>query len=98
MDLQTILNDKKTFDDNIEMPIGDQKVTLGQLREMSAKQQRDLSEKISGADRREAEARDTAMKAANLLAQLETAQQNVAAARQTPSTDDFDKDEFWNPV
>ena len=98
MDLQTILNDKKTFDDNIEMPIGAQKVTLGQLREMSAKQQRDLSEKISGADRREAEARDTAMKAATLLAELEKARETVVAARSTPNTDEFEKDEFWGPV
>ena len=32
--LQDILNDKNTFTDNIELTIGTEKVTLGQLREL----------------------------------------------------------------
>jgi hypothetical protein len=97
--LQDILNDKNTFTDNIELTIGTEKVTLGQLRELSATQQRNLSEKISGADRREQEARDTAMKAANLLSELEKAREVLTAQRTvTPTDDDFEKEEFWAPV
>jgi hypothetical protein len=99
MTLQEILADPKTFADGIEMTIGNEKVNLGQLRELSASQQRTLSEKISGADRREAEARDTATKAANLLAELQTASETLRAQKTVvPTEDDFDKEEFWGPV
>lgn len=99
MTLQEILNDKNTFADNIEMTIGNEKVTLGGLRELSANQQRQLSEKISGADRREKEANDTAVKAANLLAELETARTKLVAEKNNPPTDDdYEKEDFWVPV
>lgn len=99
MDLTQILADRSTFGDSIELTIGTEKVTLGQLRDLSQKQQKDLSDKISGADRREAEARDTALKAANLLAELEKAREGISAQRkETPTEDDFDKEEFWGPV
>jgi len=99
MTLQDILNDKNTFADNIELTIGTEKVTLGGLRELSATQQRQLSEKMAGADQREKAAQETAMKAANLLAELETAKQTLTAQKTTTTTeDDFDKEEFWGPV
>jgi hypothetical protein len=99
MTLQEILADPKTFADGIEMTIGNEKVNLGQLRELSANQQRQLSEKIAGAESRESIARDTATKAANLLAELQTARDNLQAQKTTPPTDDdFDKEEFWSPV
>ena len=53
MTLEQILADPKTFADGIELTIGTEKVNLGQLRELSATQQRQLSEKIAGADKRE---------------------------------------------
>lgn len=99
MTLQEILADPKTFADGIEMTIGNEKVNLGQLRELSATQQRQLSEKIAGADQREAQARETATKAANLLAELQTASEKLREQKTTPPTeDDFDKEEFWGPV
>lgn len=99
MTLEQILSDKKTFTDDIELTIGTEKVNLGQLRDLSATQQRQLSEKLAGADRRETEARDTALKAANLLAELETARTKLVEAKKEPTTDDdFDKEEFWGPV
>lgn len=99
MTLQEILADSKTFADGIELTIGTEKVNLGQLRDLSATQQRQLSEKISGADRREQEARDTAMKAATLLSELEKARETLNAQKTvTPTDDDFDKEEFWGPV
>lgn len=99
MTLEQILADPKTFADNIEMTIGTEKVSLGDLRGLSANQQRQLSEKIAGADQREKVAQDTAMKAANLLAELEVARQGLVAQKTTPPTeDDFEKEEFWSPV
>ena len=100
MTLEQILSDKTTFADNIELVIGNEKVTLGGLRELSAKQQKDLSDKIAGADAREREARETAVRAANLLSELEGAKQKLTAAKDNPPppTDDFDKEEFWAPA
>src|ERR1035438_3524910 len=99
MTLEQILNDRTTFEDGIELVIKGEKVNLGQLRDLSATQQKSLSDKIAGADQREAQARDTAMKAANLLSELETARQNLSTQKQTPPTDDdFEKEEFWSPV
>jgi len=101
MTLEQILADPKTFADGIELTIGTEKVNLGQLRELSATQQRQLSEKIAGADKREEEARNTALKAANLLSELEKVRENLSTQRTQPTTtteDDFDKEEFWGPV
>src|ERR1035438_1059529 len=99
MTLEQILNDRTTFEDGIELVIKGEKVNLGQLRDLSATQQRALSDKIAGADQREAQARDTAMKAANLVSELETARQTLSTQKTTPPTeDDFDKEEFWGPV
>lgn len=99
MTLQEILANKTTFGDDIELTIGTEKVNLGQLRDLSAKQQKDLSDKIAGADNREKEARDTAMKAATLLSQLEDARTKLEASKKEPVTDDdFDTSEWWKPV
>ena len=99
MTLEQILADKNMFADTIELTINNEKVNLGQLRELSTKQQQALSDKMAGADKREAEARDTATKAANLLAQLEEARAGIAAARtEKPTDDDFDKGDWWSPV
>jgi hypothetical protein len=101
MNLEQILADKTTFADGIELTIGSEKVNLGQLRELSATQQRSLSEKISGAERREREAEDISLKAGNLLAELEKAREGLVAQRSTKNEttdDDFDKEEFWSPV
>jgi hypothetical protein len=98
-EIQAIFNDKTTFTDTMELTIGDKKFTLGDLRGLSDSQQRQVAEKIAGADRREAEARDTATKAANLLAELETARTKLVEQKTKPATDDdFDKEEFWGPV
>jgi hypothetical protein len=98
-EIQAIFDDRNTFTDTMEMTIGDKKFTLGDLRGLSANQQRQLSEKIAGAESRESIARDTATKAANLLAELQTASENLRAQKTVvPTEDDFDKEEFWGPV
>jgi hypothetical protein len=99
INLEQVLADKTGYEDNIEIMIKGEKVTLGDLRTLSAAQQRSLSDKISGAEAREAEARDVASKAATMLAELKTASDALKQQRTTPPTeDDFDKEEFWGPV
>jgi hypothetical protein len=99
MTLEQILSDKNTFADNIEFTIGNEKVTLGGLRELSATQQKNLSDKIAAASSQENVARDTAMKAANLLAELQTAKETLSSQKTvSPTEDDFEKDNFWDPV
>lgn len=99
MTLEQILADPNTFADTIEMPIGTEKITLGQLRSLSNSRQKELSDKIASATSQETVARDTAMKAANLLSELQTAKEKLIEQKTTPPTeDDFDKEEFWGPV
>lgn len=99
MTLEEILANKATFADDIELPIGTEKVKLGDLRTLSSKQQKELSDKIAGADAKQREAAETATKAANLLANLEDARQRLEASKKEPVTDDdFDKSEWWEPV
>ena len=99
MNLEQVLQDKTGYEDSIEIVIKGEKVTLGDLRTLSATQQRQLSDKISGAERRESEARDVAQKAATMLAELKEASDRLREQRTTPpAEDDFDKEEFWGPV
>lgn len=99
MTLEQILADPNTFADSIEMPIGTEKITLGQLRSLSNSRQKELSDKIASATARETVANDTASRAANLLSELTTAKETLLAQKTTPPTeDDFEKEEFWGPV
>lgn len=105
MDLTEILADRKTFTDDMEIILGTQKVTLGQIRDSSAKQQKDLSDRIAAAEAREALANTNATKAAELITALEdTHKKLVANAGRPPAgaapqtaSDGWD-DEWWNPV
>lgn len=102
MTLQEILANKGTFGDDIELTIGTEKVNLGQLRDLSAKQQKDLYDKIAGADRREKEAQATALQAADALTAIQQIRTNLEQQKSTKqennSGDDFDTSEWWAPV
>lgn len=99
MNLEQILSDKNTFADTIEMTIGNEKVTLGDLRGLSSNQQKALSEKLAGATQRETQAQETALEAANLLSELVKAKETLTAQKTAPPTEDeFDKEDFWKPA
>jgi hypothetical protein len=99
MTIQEILAATDTLPDSTEIPFGEHKVKLGDIRGLTAKEKKDLSEKMAGAESREKEARDTAMKAATLLSQLEEARTKLVEQKTTPvSDDDFDTSEWWKPV
>jgi SOS response regulatory protein OraA/RecX len=99
INLEQILADKNTFPDTIETTIGDQKVTLGDLRGLSARQQKELSDKMAGATQRETQASETALRAANLLSELEKVKEDLKSQKAAPPTEDeFDKEDFWKPA
>jgi hypothetical protein len=99
MKLEDILSDAKTFGDDLEMSLGEHKVKLGDLRGMTAKQQKTLSEKLEAAGRREQEAIDNSTRAATLLANLqEIEKKNKTETRPTDDADDFETNNWWTPV
>ena len=97
--LQEILDDQKTFEDGIELEIKGQKVTLGGLRELSAGQQKKLSAELTTAETRRKQAESDALKAAEILNNLQTLEKTTR--EKTPpegSEDDFDTNNWWTPV
>jgi hypothetical protein len=102
MNLQDILSDGKTFTDDMEMQLGEHKVKLGDLRGLTAKQQKELSQKLEAASQRETEAVTNSTKAAELLSKLQKLEEETIAARGKQPTgddaDDFDTNNWWTPV
>jgi hypothetical protein len=101
MNLQDILSDSKTFTDDMEMQLGEHKVKLADLRGLTAKQQKDLSDKIQAATQREQEALQTASKATEIYNNLAKQQAEFEAARgkqPTGEEDDFETNNWWTPV
>lgn len=98
MEFSQILEDAKTFGDDISLEINGQKVTLGDIRGLTKKQQQALSEKMADTERKRTEVMQLAEQAANLKNSLE-AQIAEVNKRVTPSAnDDFENDPFWAPV
>ena len=81
MTLAEILADAKTFTDDMEMQLGEHKVKLADLRGLTAKQQKDLSEKLQAANQREQEALQTASKATEIYNNLAKQQAEFDAAK-----------------
>ncbi len=101
MTLAEILADAKTFTDDMEMQLGEHKVKLADLRGLTAKQQKDLSEKLQAANQREQEALQTASKATEIYNNLAKQQAEFEAAKgkqPVGEEDDFDTNNWWTPV
>lgn len=101
MTLAEILADSKTFTDDMEMQLGDQKVKLSDLRGLTSKQQKDLSDKIQAASERERQATEMATKATEIYNNLDALQKKAlesSTARPTEDADDFDTNNWWTPV
>jgi hypothetical protein len=95
-----ILNDK-SIPDELEIPIGDRKIKLGDLRALTAKQQRDLAEKLADAEARQKSALEMSEKATgiyNTLAKLEAEATAAKAKQPTGDEDDFETNNWWTPV
>lgn len=101
MTLAEILSDSKTFTDDMEMQLGEHKVKLADLRGLTAKQQRDLSEKLQAATQREQTAAEMAEKATgifNNLSALEKKALEMMPKERADGEDDFDTNNWWTPV
>jgi hypothetical protein len=101
MNLQDILGDSKTFTDDMEMQLGEHKVKLGDLRGLTTRQQKDLSDKLQAATDREKEAVQNATKAADIFNNLKKLEEEATASRGKQTTgddDDFETNNWWTPV
>lgn len=100
MNLDQILSDEKTFTDDMEMQLGENKVKLGDLRGLTKAKQKELSDRIEAAKVREQKTLELANKTAEIYSNLQTAQEEIEKQRtvRQPSDEDFDTNEWWKPV
>jgi hypothetical protein len=101
MDFSAILGDANTFPDTIEMTIGAEKVTLGQLRDLSTKQQNAVTERMNLLQTERNEVKELAVKAADLLSKaqpLADAGATRQPAQSAAGEDYWDTDPYYEPV
>lgn len=95
-----ILKDDKNFPDTLELPVGDKKIPLGELRAFTKAQQQRVETELSAAKQtRDAAVRDSE-KAAEVLSNLQKLQEEASkvTTRSADAGDDWDTAEFWKPV
>lgn len=97
MDFATILQDAVTFNDNIELTVGNEKVTLGDIRNLSRRQQEQVTNRMNELQREREEVKTLATKAAELLSRQEQPQTRQAT-QQAAGGDDWDTDPFYAPI
>jgi len=101
MTLQEILADAKTFTDDMDLQLGEHKIKLADLRGMTKKEQKDLSDKIAAATERERQATEMATKASeifNNLSAMEKKALDAQGKQPTGEEDDFETNNWWTPV
>lgn len=97
---EDVLKDDKNFPDTLELPIGDKKISLAELRSFTKAQQQRVADEMTAAQQtRQLAVRDSE-KAAEVLANLQKLQEDASkAVKVAPdANDDFDTSEWWNPV
>ena len=97
MDFQTILKDEATYPDSAEITLGNEKVSLGQIRDLSRKQQKAISEQMDTLTRERNEVKTLAETTADLMTKLQ-AREAEAPKTVVPEANDFDNDDWWKPV
>ena len=87
-----IFRDEASFPDSAEITIGDKKVSLGAIRDLTRKQQNELAAKLN-------EAKDLAGKAAGVISEYEQkkAALPTGPVRTTPD-DNWEEDPLFKPV
>lgn len=98
MNLAEILADSETFTDDMEMQLGEHKVKLADLRGLTSRQQKELSEKLQAATEQQREALDMSEKATGIYNNLKKLEEESAARRSSEDADDFDTNNWWTPV
>lgn len=97
---EDVLKDEKNFPDTLELPVGDKKIPLGELRAFSKAQQQRVETELNAAKQtREAAVRDSE-KAAEVLSNLQKLQEEASKVTTRPADagDDWETSEFWGPV
>ena len=106
MDFEQILKDEKGFPDNLEVTVGDHKVPLGAMRDLSKKQQQILVEQLNTVQQerervaaRNREAQEMTEKAAsiyqNLQQQLDASKEEQARAAAKTQTGGYDPEQLY---
>lgn len=97
--VEDILKDDKTFTDEMELTLGDKKVSLGEIRKLSKSGQEKLATELAAAQYDRRSATELATKAADLVAKLEEAATRTAQPnRGETDEDDFETNNWWTPV
>jgi hypothetical protein len=107
IDFDAILKDDKSFPDNWEIPFGNEKVTLGSIRDLTRKQQQAVAEQL-GAMQREREAISTRQREyeeginktnsiyQNLQQQVEANKAEAERSSATKQTGGYDPEQMYN--
>jgi hypothetical protein len=107
IDFDAILKDDKTYPDSWEVPFGNDKVTLGAIRELNRKQQQQVAEQMGAMQReremvqqRHREAQESIDRATNvynnLQQQLDTAKAESERSAATKQTGGYDPEQMYN--
>ena len=100
LDFNAVLSDKTKYPDTIEIPIGDEKVSLGDLRTLTQGQQAALADQINSYKTREREVTELASKAAEVISRAEAATKAEEKPVRQPNEWDqlYDTDPSYAPV
>lgn len=94
-----ILGNLASYPDAYEFAVGDQKVTLGEVRAEAKRQQTAYAAQEANLTRERNEVKELATKAADLLSKAQPLAEAGARTEAKPATaDEFDSDPWWEPV
>lgn len=101
LNLKQVLDDAKTYPDTLEFTVGNDKVTLAELRTARAQMEDELKRKTKETADEYAKVTDLAAKAATIKMDLEKQLADASKAgsgNKSKQDDDDFSDAFWNPV
>lgn len=101
MDFEEIFADETKYPDTAEVKLGETTLTLGQIRNLTKKQQGLIASKLEDADKQRKEAMELATKASELHTKLSAQMEELSktqVAKTTPTDDEFEQDPFWQPA
>lgn len=100
MTYEDIIKDDKNFADGLEIEISGQKVKLGDIRNLTKKQQADVTQRLNELQSERENVKKLSEQAANLYATIKEQADRGDPGRTTaaPSPDEFETDPVWEPV
>lgn len=103
LNLKQVLDDAKNYPDTLEFTVGNDKVTLAELRTARAQMEDEHKKKMKAADDKFSEVTDLAAKAATIKMDLEKQLADATKAGgkgndRARTDEDEANDPFWNPI